>query len=214
MDSTAELESVKNTCKDLEEQLKETKGRSRRNTAIMVFLIAVLIVVIVNLILRARPVDDDDEDFYDAPPKKAKRSRPEQAAGREPRRREHKRMRGGDSPRKLGRRQAQEDAEEPRKARGKHVQEEPEESGNLSRQRVQEDMEDPGRQQVQGGVPKAKPAKEPEPWEEIARAGKKLTQETRAIMNKEAPKKTEMPTIPKAPPIPDDDFEVIDLEDL
>ena len=63
-------------------------------------------------------------------------------------------------------------------------------------------------------MPKAEPAKEPEPWEEIARAGKKLTQETRAIMNKEAPKKTEMPTIPKAPPIPDDDFEVIDLEDL
>lgn len=213
MDSTAELESVKNTCKDLEEQLKETKGRSRRNTAVMVFLIAVLIVVIVNLILRARPVDGDEEDFYDAPPKKAKRSRPEQEAGREPRRREHKRMRGGDRPRKLGRRQAKEDAEEPRKARGKHVQEEPEESGNLSRRRVQEDMEDPGRQQ-QGGVPKAEPAKEPEPWEEIARAGKKLTQETRAIMNKEAPKKTEMPTIPKAPPIPDDDFEVIDLEDL
>lgn len=68
--------------------------------------------------------------------------------------------------------------------------------------------------QRQAGEPGAKPAKNPEPWEEIARQGKKLTQETRAIMNKDVPKKTSMPTIPKAPPVPDDDFEVIDLEDL
>lgn len=213
MESSAELESIKNSYKDLEEQLKETKSSSRRNTAIMVFVIAVLIVVIVNLILRARPVDDEEEEFYDAPPRKTKRARPEQATGKEHKRREHKRTREGDGRlKKLGRKQMQDGMDEPRKVRGKQVQEDMEEPGNLGRRQAQEELA--SRQQAQAGEPKAKPAKEPEPWEEIAKQGKKLTQETRAIMNKEVKKKPEVPTVPKATPIPDDDFEVIDLEDL
>lgn len=209
MDSSAELESIKNSYKDLEEQLKETKNTSRRNTAIMVFVIAVLIVVIVNLILRARPEDDDEEEFYDAPPRKTKRARPERTFGKEHKGREHKRMREGDSsPKKIGRKQMQDGTEEPRKARNKQVRGDMEEPKNLGSR--QEELA--GRQQVQEGGPKL--AKEQEPWEEIAKQGRKLTQETRAIMNKEAKKRTEMPTIPKAPPEPEDDFEVIDLEDL
>lgn len=216
LDSSAELESMKNSYKDLEEQLKETKSSSRRNTAIMVFVIAVLIVVIVNLILRARVGDDEDEEFYDEPPRNSKRSRKEQAAR--------------DKSKRWERKHVQDNMEEPKKASHKHVQDDMEEPRKLGRKRVQGDLEQPkklGRRQAQeeqagmasrrqapGGELGGKPAKEPEPWEEIAKAGKKLTQETRAIMNKEVPKKPEMPTIPKAPAIPEDDFEVIDLEDL
>lgn len=214
MDSSAELESIKNSYKDLEEQLKETKGSSRRNTAIMVFLIAVLIVVIVNLILRARSGDEEEEDFFDAPPRSSRRSRQEKAAAKEPKRREHKRgRRDGEELKKLSRKHSQEDMEEPEKPGRKRQQDGIEEPGEPSRRQIQEEQAVKMGQR-QAGEPGAKPAKNPEPWEEIARQGKKLTQETRAIMNKDVPKKTSMPTIPKAPPVPDDDFEVIDLEDL
>ncbi len=70
---SVELQGLQSAYKDLEEQFNEKKESATRNTAIMVFVIAVLLVVIVNLILRGRGDDEEEyEEEEEFPPRQRK----------------------------------------------------------------------------------------------------------------------------------------------
>lgn len=65
---SAEMQSLQKAYTDMEEQYNAQKDTSRKTTAVLVFIIAVLVVVIVNLLLRGRKADEDeleDELEYD-----------------------------------------------------------------------------------------------------------------------------------------------------
>ena len=65
---SAEMQSLQKAYTDMEAQYNAQKDTSRKTTAVLVFIIAVLVVVIVNLLLRGRRADEDeleDEVDYD-----------------------------------------------------------------------------------------------------------------------------------------------------
>ncbi len=63
----AEMQSLQKAYMDMEEQYNNQKDTSRKTTAVLVFIIAVLIVVAVNLLLRGKRGDADEltEEDYD-----------------------------------------------------------------------------------------------------------------------------------------------------
>ena len=65
---SAEMQSLQKAYTDMEAQYNAQKDTSRKTTAVLIFIIAVLVVVIVNLLLRGRKMDEDeleDEMDYD-----------------------------------------------------------------------------------------------------------------------------------------------------
>ncbi len=63
---SAEMQSLQKAYTDMETQYNAQKDTSRKTTAVLVFIIAVLVVVIVNLLLRGRKTDEDElEDELD-----------------------------------------------------------------------------------------------------------------------------------------------------
>lgn len=63
---SAEMQSLQKAYTDMEAQYNAQRDTSRKTTAVLVFIIAVLVVVIVNLLLRGRKEDDLEEELdYD-----------------------------------------------------------------------------------------------------------------------------------------------------
>lgn len=189
---SVELQGLQSAYKDLEEQFNEKKESSTRNTAIMIFVIAVLLVVIVNLILRGRGDDeeDDEEEFL---PKERKFL--------------------------LSRRKAREDDDEeelweeekPKSRPAKNVSQETRPIGKPEPQKGPEGVQHPDIHRKLEIPRKMEPPRKVEPPKKLEPPRKMETK-----------KKTEAPKAPETPVMTEpgknleleDDFEVIDLEDL
>ena len=72
---SVEMQGLQNAYKSLEEQYNKKKDNSRKTTAVLIFLIAVLIIVVINLLLRGRRYEDDleDEEEYEEPQRKMRK---------------------------------------------------------------------------------------------------------------------------------------------
>ncbi len=62
---SVEMQGLQNAYKDLEEKYNKKKDLSRKTTAVMIFVIAVLVIVIINLIIRSRKGNEEGEEVYD-----------------------------------------------------------------------------------------------------------------------------------------------------
>ncbi len=81
---SVEMQGLQNAYKSLEEQYNKKKDTSRKTTAVLIFLIAVLVIVVINLLLRGRRDNDDleEEEEYEEP-KMRKRAQRKQEDKRE-----------------------------------------------------------------------------------------------------------------------------------
>lgn len=61
-ESSAQMQGLRNAYKDLEEQYNHRKDSSRKTISVLVFVVVVLVVIIINLLLRRRRDDDWEED--------------------------------------------------------------------------------------------------------------------------------------------------------
>ncbi len=62
LEPSAEMQSLQKAYTDMEEQYNSQKDTSRKTTAVLIFIIAVLLVVVVNLLLRGRRGEDEDTE--------------------------------------------------------------------------------------------------------------------------------------------------------
>lgn len=70
---SAEMQSLQNAYTEMEAQYNSQKDISRKTTAVMAFVIAVLLVIVVNLLLRGRKSEEDEwEEDYDELSEKVK----------------------------------------------------------------------------------------------------------------------------------------------
>lgn len=72
---SVEMQGLQNAYKSLEEQYNKKKDTSRKTTAVLIFLIAVLVIVVLNLLLRGRREGDDleDEEEYEETDRKRRK---------------------------------------------------------------------------------------------------------------------------------------------
>ncbi len=76
-ESSAQMQGLRNAYKDLEEQYNNKKDSSRKTISVLAFVIAVLVIVIINLLLHRRRRDDEweeDEEAFEAPKAKKRRN--------------------------------------------------------------------------------------------------------------------------------------------
>ena len=186
-DTSVEMQGLQNAYKDLEQQFNKKKEVSRKTTAVMIFIIAVLIIVIANLLLRGRrggEESEEDLDYEEPKPRVRKRAYKEE----EPDEEEPK-----SGIRRRIHKEEELDEEEPRSRIRRRTTKEPEEDDVWDDDR--KETPKPKRAVSQETRPMVKPEPKPAVKAEPQPAGKPE---------------------PKSQPKPDidDDFEVIDLEDL
>lgn len=240
LDSSAELQGLQNAYKDLEEQFNEKKESSRRNAAIMIFVIAVLLVVIINLILRGRGDDEEEEedDVLSGEPriplrKRIRRNREEDWDDDEEE--EIKpiiRKKVSQETKPMMKPETSQKPEQSGAVRKPEIQRKPEISRKLEQPvtvRKSEDQKKPETNRKPETQRKPEVSQNPESFKNPdfyrkLEIPKKLETPKKVEPPKkmEPPKKAEKPKKPEKPVTPepqrnlelDDDFEVIDLEDL
>lgn len=208
-ESSVEMQGLQKAYKDLEEKFEKKKEVSRKTTAVMIFFMVVLLIVIVNLLLRGRQRDWEEEDFsYEEKPKKKTRKQiskendwedefPARKTRKKPKKNSYEEDDWEDEPPK-----EKSPKEKSPKVRKRALKEDdwedgiPREKSSKMRKRTLKgnDWED--------DIPKEKP-----------KAETKVSQDTKPMVKPEISPKLEH-TEEKKETIPEDDFEVIDLEDL
>jgi len=198
---SVEMQGLQNAYKDLEVQYNKKKDSSRKTTAVLIFVIAVLVIVVINLLLRGRKDDDglEEKDYEEPEQPMRKRLQP-----RNERETEAQNLPGR---KHLG----AEDRERVKVSRRSRHQEEFKEERPLKRKRHEDELkEEKSRRNYREEEPKegAKGRRNYRGDElEVTKSHRKIHREDEYRTKPEPKPKTKFEDI-------DDDFEVIDLEDL
>ena len=198
---SVEMQGLQNAYKDLEVQYNKKKDSSRKTTAVLIFAIAVLVIVVINLLLRGRKDDDglEEEDYEE----------PEQPMRKRLQLREEREKEGQNLPdrKHLG----AEDRERVKVSRRNRRQEEFKEEKSLKRNHHEDELkEEKSLRNYSEEEPKegAKGLRNYRGDElEATKSHRKIHREDEYRTKPEPKPKTKFEDI-------DDDFEVIDLEDL
>lgn len=210
---SVEMQGLQNAYKDLEVQYNKKKDSSRKTTAVLIFVIAVLVIAVINLLLRGRKDDDglEEEDYEEPVQPMRKRLQPRKERAAEGQK---------------GRKHLEaEDREHVKVSSRTRHQEEFKEEKSLKRNRREDELKENSRRDYHMDEPKegAKGRRNyrvDEPKEgakgrrnyrvdelEETKSHRKIHRDDEYRTKPEPKPKTKFEDI-------DDDFEVIDLEDL
>lgn len=217
---SVEMQGLQNAYKDLEEQYNHKKDVSRKTTAVMIFIIAALVIVIINLLLRGRRGGEDLEDYEEPQERLRRHVYKKQDLIKEPLKSSHKRKLEEEEPqnRKTHRKmQGQnEHGEGPGDSRNRYREEKhKEDMGSYRKPRRGDELKEdlgsyrkPRREDESGREPEEYRRTRPE--EEFKAEPKNYRKPCHESEYREEPKSRPVTKLENI----DDDFEVIDLEDL